>query len=47
MTPRQWLRVSWTWLLWRMIDPLVTRNPLSRKGSERPVAPMLPEDATP
>jgi hypothetical protein len=47
MTPIQWLRASWTWLRWRIIDPLVARNPLSRKGSEPPVAPLLPEEDTP
>ena len=47
MTPRQWLRAAWTWLVWRIACPLVTRNPLSRKGSEGPVAAMLPEEEAP
>ena len=47
MTPRLWLCCALTWLRWRMIGPLVARNPLSRKGAERPVAPMLPEEDTP
>lgn len=47
MTARQWLRCAWTWIRWRIAYPLVTRKPLSRKGSERPVAGMLREEVEP
>lgn len=44
MSPVQWMRAAWTWVVWRIVYPLVTRNPLSRKGSERPVAGLLREE---
>lgn len=47
MTPRQWLRCAWTWLLWRIMRPLVTRKRYSRKDSGRHGDSWVPEEDTP